>query len=90
MTKCLLLGGPNDGERVDVDTGQRQIRIMPPFEVPLISDKPSTSPTVEVVKAAIYERRQFRGGDRIFYIYTAEGVDDEDMTERLIDGYRQP
>ena len=86
MEKCLLLGGPHDGTRIEIDTGRQWIR-MPE---PVATSADLYASTQMASEDIIYSREILRSADRRFHVYIAADVNAEDAIERLIEGYRRP
>lgn len=93
--KCLLIGGPADGQLVHVETRfnaltgnyvpQKSIMMMVPVEqklTPYLEDCPVELETVYVE----YQAYPFQEGDERFWVYTTGSGS---IIQKLLDGYRK-
>lgn len=83
----LLIGGPCDGMRHEVDIGCPYVKVVPLTKIKLISDIGRDAAVTESVKEFVYKRVPFcsdRGLKVDVYVYG-----DSDALALLVSGYRQ-
>jgi len=82
----LLIGGTNDGNRVNIPDDVRifQMRCKSPIERIYFADDPiETCAEIEA-----YERQRIHGERSQFEVFTIQGMTADKMIERLIEKYK--
>lgn len=89
MEKCLFIGGPRDGERLNIDTGQTWIKMPEMERISVFCDHNVTAAAdTTMAKNVTYTRELLRAEDSQYYVYVADEIQRRDVIERLIEGYR--
>jgi len=88
MPEYLLIGGANDGKRVQLP-GHRQVLVVPvPKPMPPLSIANAMTMN-EPHEVEHYELMVFRDGDFWRHVYASSGLNSRQVFEMLIDGYRR-
>lgn len=85
----LLIGGTNDGKRVNVPDGirhwQMKCATREPFSPPVFNE---ASTKECFVKTEVYELRLLRGDDKTFEVFAIQGMTGDELMIELISKYR--
>ena len=89
QTEFLFIGGHADGQRLTLDN---------PFDfmkIPVISKTRAcsveeTTEMVQAVEADTYLMGKIQAGNRKFFYYRHQELNDEEVIRRLLDDYRPP
>lgn len=82
--KYLLIGGPRDGQRMDLD-GSGLVRLPDVIEQYRIA---SPGEPTDEIKTTVYERRRISGRLLTLFVYVEKGMSDDEMLEKLIENYK--
>lgn len=87
MTKVLLIGGPVDGKRVEIDDARDvfEVNIIAPASV-IPAD--GGAPRDDVLQRAIYQRKTMTTSDRVFKVFTYGEMRSFEVLEKLMEGYK--
>lgn len=87
MTKSLIVGGPHDGDWIDVEEARRYLTLA----VCAVNDPVTidcTPPAIVETKRAHYTRRKWRSGDKQWLIWAPPELSDIEVMDKLLHGYR--
>lgn len=84
--KCLIVGGDHDGDWIDVDTRQSEIRL--PVKLSIQEATKFTIMGTAPYMMQSYKREEFRDADGTVYFAYFGGDNINSPMRRLIDGYR--
>lgn len=76
----LLIGGTNDGKRMDIPAQHDRIRLP-------VSSYLSDSSNLVSVQMEIYEHQRLRGGSTTFVVFAIQGMTGDQIIEKLIQCY---
>lgn len=87
MTKVLLIGGPVDGKRVEIDDARDvfEVNIIAPASV-IPAD--GEAPRDDVLQRVIYQRKTMVSRDRMFTVFTYGEMRSFEVIEKLMEGYK--
>jgi len=87
--KCLLIGGENDGMRVEIPPYMPQMMRWPVMQsLPNSSSLREEKGTTAISHTETYRLERFREGGKEFIVYVSDAIKPGEMFQVLLDGYR--
>jgi hypothetical protein len=78
----ILIGGINDGKRIDISPEKIVMPIYPTLRID------ERIPETFEFTTESYKLERLRGKDGFFHVYLEENLDGNDLMRKLIEGYR--
>jgi hypothetical protein len=89
LETCLFIGGPVDGERLNVTANAAVWQVREPQRLDGANRwPPDFTKGTRTIRTAVYERMSFQTGERILFLFVLRGETAETTMLRLLKGYK--